>query len=62
MKISDKEAITAGADCEFAYFGDRVEVFKSGTFKNLYYYDITSSYPWSMTHELPAYLIEGKNQ
>lgn len=41
--------------CLPAYFGGRVEVFKTGKFKNLYYYDITSSYPWSMLHELPAY-------
>lgn len=42
--------------CLPAYFGGRVEVFKSGTFTHdLYYYDITSSYPWSMTHELPTY-------
>lgn len=42
--------------CLPAYFGGRVEVFKTGLFnKKLYYYDITSSYPWSMTHELPTY-------
>lgn len=45
--------------CLPAYFGGRVEVFKTGVFKKpLYYYDITSSYPWSMTHELPAYFID----
>lgn len=44
--------------CEPAFFGGRVEVFKTGKFKNLYYYDITSSYPWSMTHDLPAYFLE----
>ncbi len=39
-----------------AYFGGRVEVFKRGTFEGpLYYYDIRSSYPWSMLHDLPAY-------
>ena len=42
--------------CLPAYFGGRVEVFRTGLFnKKLYYYDITSSYPWSMTHELPTY-------
>lgn len=42
--------------CLPAYFGGRVEVFKSGLFKKkLYYYDITSSYPWSMTQDLPVY-------
>jgi hypothetical protein len=45
--------------CLPSYFGGRVEVFKAGTFKKkLYYYDITSSYPWSMTHELPTYFID----
>ncbi len=38
-----------------AYFGGRVEVYRKGFHRDLYYYDITSSYPWSMTHELPAY-------
>jgi hypothetical protein len=42
--------------CLPAYFGGRVEVFKRGKFTGpLYYYDIRSSYPWSMLHELPAY-------
>src|SRR5690349_7236912 len=42
--------------CLPAYFGGRVEVFRTGVFhKKLYYYDVTSSYPWSMTHELPTY-------
>jgi DNA polymerase type B, organellar and viral len=45
--------------CYWAYAGGRTEVFKTGVFKGpLYYYDITSSYPWSMTHELPAYPVE----
>ena len=45
--------------CLPAYFGGRVEVFKTGLFKKpLFYYDITSSYPWSMTHELPTYFID----
>ncbi len=39
-----------------AYFGGRVEVFRLGMFDGpLYYYDITSSYPKSMTFELPSY-------
>lgn len=39
-----------------ALFGGRTEMFKMGKFNGpLYYYDVTSSYPWSMTHELPAY-------
>lgn len=50
-----EEMLIADEFCLPAYFGGRVEVFKAGTFKNLYYYDITSSYPWSMTHDLPAY-------
>lgn len=42
--------------CLPAYFGGRVEVFKTGeVHKKLYYYDIVSSYPWSMTHDLPSY-------
>jgi hypothetical protein len=42
--------------CLPAYFGGRVEVFKAGCFKqDLFYYDITSSYPWSMTFDLPTY-------
>jgi DNA polymerase type B, organellar and viral len=49
------KVLEADEFCMPAYFGGRVEVFKAGKFKNLYYYDITSSYPWSMTHELPAY-------
>lgn len=49
---------SADEECLPAYFGGRVEVFKTGTFKKrLYYYDIRSSYPWSMTNELPAYFI-----
>lgn len=35
------------------YFGGRTEVFKRGTFKNLYYYDINSLYPRAMQEELP---------
>ena len=49
MLMSDEFALPA-------YFGGRVEVFKQGTFKGpLYYYDIRSSYPWSMLHNLPTY-------
>ena len=51
-----KKFLKADEFCLPAYFGGRVEVFKKGTFnKKLYYYDITSSYPWSMTQELPVY-------
>jgi hypothetical protein len=51
-----KEMLLADEFAQPAYFGGRVEVFKQGTFKGpLYYYDIRSSYPWSMLHELPAY-------
>lgn len=58
-KLSYSKKVTdADSYCEAAYFGGRVEVFKTGTYKNLYYYDITSSYPWSMTHELPAYFVK----
>ena len=42
--------------CLPAYFGGRTEVFKQGVFKGpLYYYDVRSSYPWSMLGDLPAY-------
>lgn len=44
--------------CMPAYFGGRTEVFIAGKFKNLYLYDITSSYPNSMQYELPAYFLE----
>lgn len=48
--------LAADAFSEPAYFGGRTEVFKVGTFKqDLHYYDIRSSYPWSMLHDLPAY-------
>jgi hypothetical protein len=51
-----KDMLKADEFCLPSYFGGRVEVFKTGFFKlPLYYYDITSSYPWSMTHDLPAY-------
>jgi DNA polymerase elongation subunit (family B) len=51
-----KKMLQADEFCLPAYFGGRVEVFKAGTFtRDLYYYDITSSYPWSMLHELPTY-------
>ena len=43
--------------CEPAYFGGRCEIFKRGKFKGpIYYYDIVSSYPTSMTCDLPLYL------
>jgi len=42
--------------CEPAYFGGRTEVFRRGMFPgHLYYYDVRSSYPWSMTRPLPLY-------
>jgi DNA polymerase elongation subunit (family B) len=42
--------------CEPAYFGGRCEIFKRGKFTGpIYYYDIVSSYPTSMTLELPLY-------
>ncbi len=48
--------------CLPSYFGGRVEVFKRGTFKKpLYYYDIRSSYPWSMLQDLPTYFVGFKN-
>ncbi len=48
--------LEADVFCEPAYFGGRCEVFRRGTFKGpLYYYDIRSSYPWSMLGPLPAY-------
>lgn len=43
-----------------AYYGGRVELFKQGFFENLFLYDITSSYPWSMLMQLPAYFIEDR--
>lgn len=51
-----KEMLLSDEFCQPAYFGGRVEVFKRGTFrKTLYYYDIRSSYPWSMLQPLPTY-------
>jgi len=51
-----KKMLMSDEFCLPSYFGGRVEVFKTGTFKKeLFYYDITSSYPWSMTNELPTY-------
>jgi len=47
--------LAADKFCLPAFFGGRVEVFRKGFHRDLFYYDITSSYPWSMTHELPAY-------
>lgn len=45
-------------DVEYtAYHGGRTEMFAQGTIKGpIYYYDVVSSYPWSMTQELPLYL------
>lgn len=50
---------------EPAYFGGRTECFRVGTFKQkLFYYDVRSSYPWSMTQLLPTYpgKVEDKPQ
>jgi len=50
------QMLLADEFCTPAYFGGRVEVFKRGLFKQkLYYYDIRSSYPWSMLQDLPTY-------
>jgi len=55
-KANKKEMKVADAFCEPAYFGGRTEVFRVGDFKQtLFYYDVRSSYPWSMTYDLPAY-------
>lgn len=44
---------------EHAYCAGRTEVFvRWTTRKKLYHYDITSAYPWAMTHALPAYFEE----
>lgn len=51
-----KDFLAADEFAYEAYFGGRTEMFKCGEFQGpLYYYDITSSYPWSMRYELPAY-------
>jgi hypothetical protein len=56
QKVYSKQMLLSDEFAEPAYFGGRVEVFKQGTFTGpLYYYDIRSSYPWSMLHDLPAY-------
>jgi len=48
--------LQADAFCMPSYFGGRTEVYcKEHTKQRLYYYDITSAYPWAMTQELPAY-------
>lgn len=40
-----------------SYHGGRTEAFYTGVIKGpVYYYDVVSSYPWSMTNELPLYL------
>lgn len=50
------EMLAADEFCLPAYFGGRCEVFRKGIYKGpLYYYDVRSSYPWSMLGELPAY-------
>jgi hypothetical protein len=56
QRTYSKEMLLADEFAQPAYFGGRVEVFKQGTFSGpLYYYDIRSSYPWSMLHDLPTY-------
>jgi len=56
VNVYDENMLKADEFCLPSYFGGRVEVFKTGVYKKrLYYYDITSSYPWSMTQELPLY-------
>ena len=53
----DPAMLEADAWCEPAYFGGRTEMLAHGQFKGpIYYYDVVSSYPWSMTNELPLYL------
>lgn len=59
-KMEYSEAmLTADKFCEPAFFGGRTEVYRKTkpgeTFRDLFYYDITSCYPWAMTQELPAY-------
>ncbi len=55
-KDYSSQMLLADKFCTPAYFGGRVEVFKRGTFKQpLFYYDIRSSYPWSMLQDLPTY-------
>jgi DNA polymerase type B, organellar and viral len=50
-----KAMLRADEFCEPSYFGGRTEVFRKGVHRDLFLYDICSSYPWSMTQELPAY-------
>jgi DNA polymerase type B, organellar and viral len=39
-----------------SFHGGRTEMFEKGIIKGpVYYYDVVSSYPWSMTNELPLY-------
>lgn len=56
--IYDPAVLEADAWCLPAYFGGRVEVFRKGLHRDLFYYDVTSSYPWSMTHDLPSYFLD----
>ena len=52
----DPDMLKADEWCEPAYFGGRTEMLAHGEIKGpVYYYDVVSSYPWSMTHELPLY-------
>ena len=43
----------ANAEAQAAYYGARVEVFEHGPQHPLLRLDIASSYPWSMTQEMP---------
>lgn len=52
--------LEADAFCEPAFYGGRTEVYRKTKpgeppATGLFYYDITSCYPWAMTQELPAY-------
>lgn len=58
VQVYSPKMLQADEFCIPAYFGGRVEVFKAGKFRKLYYYDITSSYPNSMLNPIPAYFRE----
>ncbi len=54
---SHKDKQWANEVCRKAYCGGRVEIFTHQPQHTLRYYDIASSYPWSMTQPLPWELI-----
>lgn len=67
-KIEKLKKVKTGAlyysDFENFYYGGRCEVFKTGHFKNIYYYDINSAYPWAMAycyHPIGDLFFEEKN-